>query len=114
MCCDSWGRRESDTTERLNRNELRGPDKSLIKYAGGLSGPGRPFQSHSDQKRAAHPGQDCSESNTSSRETSLNECEWAHFRGGLQRGKTILTESKQRNEEALHILQEGGTLSRLR
>ena len=22
MCCDSWGRKESDTTERLNRTEL--------------------------------------------------------------------------------------------
>ena len=22
VCCDSWGRRESDTTERLNRTEL--------------------------------------------------------------------------------------------
>ena len=21
MCCDSWGRKESDTTEQLNRNE---------------------------------------------------------------------------------------------
>ena len=23
MCCDSWGRRESDTTERLNWTELK-------------------------------------------------------------------------------------------
>ena len=23
MCCNSWGRKESDTTERLNRTELR-------------------------------------------------------------------------------------------
>ena len=23
MCCDSWGHKESDTTERLNRTELR-------------------------------------------------------------------------------------------
>ena len=23
-CCGSWGRKESDTTERLNRTELRG------------------------------------------------------------------------------------------
>ena len=23
MCCDSWGRKESDTTERLNRTETR-------------------------------------------------------------------------------------------
>ena len=22
MCCDSWGRKESDMTERLNGNEL--------------------------------------------------------------------------------------------
>ena len=22
-CCDSWGRKESDTTERLNRTELK-------------------------------------------------------------------------------------------
>ena len=25
MCCDTWGRRESDTTERLNWTELKGP-----------------------------------------------------------------------------------------
>ena len=23
MCCDSWGRKESDTTEQLNRTELK-------------------------------------------------------------------------------------------
>ena len=23
MCCDSWGRKESDMTERLNSTELR-------------------------------------------------------------------------------------------
>ena len=25
-CCDSWGHKESDTIERLNRTELKGPD----------------------------------------------------------------------------------------
>ena len=23
VCCDSWGHKESDTTERLNRSELK-------------------------------------------------------------------------------------------
>ena len=28
-CCDSWGHKESDTTERLNRTELKG-DQSWV------------------------------------------------------------------------------------
>ena len=28
MCCDSWGRKESDTTERLNRTHIYGIKKS--------------------------------------------------------------------------------------
>ena len=27
MCCNSWGRKESDMTERLNRTELNGLEK---------------------------------------------------------------------------------------
>ena len=29
-CCDSWGRKESDTTERLNRTELNWPGNSSL------------------------------------------------------------------------------------
>ena len=35
MCCDSWGRKESDTTERLNRCDLlavQGTLKSLLQH----------------------------------------------------------------------------------
>ena len=28
-CCDSWSRKESDTTERLNRSELKAPVDSM-------------------------------------------------------------------------------------
>lgn len=53
---------------------------------------GAPVSHTLGPKRAAVPGQDCLEPNTSSRATSRKECEGAHLWGGLQRGKTILTE----------------------
>ena len=31
-CCDSWGRKESDTTERLNWTELMGPDAMILVF----------------------------------------------------------------------------------
>ena len=31
-CCDSWGRKESDTTERLNRTELNWTEEGQIYY----------------------------------------------------------------------------------
>ena len=31
MCCDSWGHKESDTTERLNWTELNSPLYGLAK-----------------------------------------------------------------------------------
>ena len=52
MCCDSWGRKESDTTERLIRSDLKGnsvfPGGSVVKNlpadagdAGSILGLGR-------------------------------------------------------------------------
>ena len=32
MCCDSWGHKELDTTERLNRTELRGTEMTDIEH----------------------------------------------------------------------------------
>ena len=31
-CCDSWGRKESDTTERMNWTELMGPDAMIFVF----------------------------------------------------------------------------------
>ena len=30
VCCSSWGCKESDITERLNRIELKGPDAMIL------------------------------------------------------------------------------------
>ena len=35
-CCDSWGRKESDTTERLNWTELNWTDASFFQEASGV------------------------------------------------------------------------------
>ena len=32
VCCDSWGRKESDTTEQLNWTELMGPDVMILVF----------------------------------------------------------------------------------
>ena len=33
-CCDSWGRKESDTTERLNYTELTEIQHNVVEYFG--------------------------------------------------------------------------------
>ena len=63
---------------------------------------GAPVSHTLGPKRAAVPGQDCLESNTCSRDTSREEWEGAHLWGGLQRGKTILTEVTTEWGDATH------------
>ena len=48
MCCDSWGRKESDTTELLNLTELtEGQCSPIVRmefHLGGTPSPGLPLQ----------------------------------------------------------------------
>ena len=37
VCCDSWGRKESDTTERLNRNETDVAEKTMAPHSSTLA-----------------------------------------------------------------------------
>ena len=32
VCCDPWGHKELDTTERLNSTELMGPDAMILVF----------------------------------------------------------------------------------